>query len=799
MHNKTSIKNILTHGKPNSKPKIPTSMPKTTSQVIKQFFNEYDRENDILKIGDNRYSVCFEYTDISFSKASQDRIEYVFLKYVDYLNSLNEKVTLQVIHTGIPQEISEYKKDYLFDTANFDGNEKRIADEMNKLMEKNIGHKDHYYREKRLIVISATAESFGEAADTFFHYQMRLEEKFKELKSKIRRWKIEEILQLLYDTFNKNLYIEDHPNTNFFDDFEKFNGTIYDYIAPKEDISFKSSNHVKISDDKYVSVMYVKDYPVSLTPKFYNSLTTLSAGNIIITENITPTNPAEVLKRIDKIISDIKTQRLDKAKKARNRGYSYEMVKDDKLEAKLKSVQELRQALSKKKQKLFGKNTVIVVTAESVKKLDEIKNKISITASQYLVNVADLDWRQLEGVMSALPFGINALQFERTMTSEATATSTPFNTKTIAHPNSIYYGVDLVSKGILSVDRKLLINGNGCVLATSGAGKSFIIKTTSIEEVFLRYPDDDVIILDLKDEYDPIVEELNGQKIDVSVDSETFINPFDLSIEYVDESKSPVKMKTEYILAFIESIVGTLTGEQKSIIDRCTKILYEEAEKKKLKPTFPEFYKILSSFNEAEAKNLSLVLERYVKGGLDIFSKETNVEINNRLVSFNLSNLTESMRTTGYLVVLEHIMNRLSKNKKEGKHTWIIIDEFHILLENMYSANYIAKIYKIGRSMGAIPTVITQNIEDVLKSEQGRKILSNSEFALILRQKPLDISPICKIFGISDEESLYVTNSPPGQGLLVYDEDIVPFRLNVPEDYHIYKLNQTSLQTKTRD
>lgn len=787
------------HGKSNSKPKIPTSMPKTTSQVIKQFFKDYDRENDILKISDNRYSVCFEYTDISFSKASQDRIDYVFLKYVDYLNSLNEKVTLQVIHTGIPQEIDEYKKDYLFDIASFDGNEKRIADEMNKLMEKNIGYKDHYYREKRLIVISTTAESFGEAADAFFHYQMRIEEKFKELKSKIRRWKIEERLQLLYDTFNKNLYIEDHPNTNFFDDFEKFDGKIYDYLAPKEDISFKSSKHIKISDDKYVSVMYVKDYPVSLTPKFYNSLTTLSVGNIIITENITPTNPAEVLKRIDKIISDIKTQRLDKAKKAQNRGYSYEMVKDDKLEAKLKSVQELRKALSKKKQKLFGKNTVIVVTAESVKKLDEIKNKISITASQYLVNVADLDWQQLEGVMSALPFGINALQFERTMTSEAAATSTPFNTKTIAHPNSIYYGVDLVSKGILSVDRKLLINGNGCVLATSGAGKSFIIKTTSIEEVFLRYPDDEVIILDLKDEYDPIVEELHGQKIDVSVDSRTFINPFDLSIEYVDENKSPVKRKTEYILAFIESIVGTLTGEQKSIIDRCTKILYEEAEKKNLKPTFPEFYNILTSYKEAEAKNLSLVLERYVKGGLDIFSKETNVEINNRLVSFNLSNLTESMRTTGYLVVLEHIMNRLSKNKKEGKHTWIIIDEFHILLENMYSANYIAKIYKIGRSMGAIPTVITQNIEDVLKSEQGRKILSNSEFALILRQKPLDISPICKIFGISDEESLYVTNSPPGQGLLVYDEDIVPFRLNVPEDYYIYELNQTSLQAKTRD
>lgn len=799
MKNQINLKSFIKKGKSNSNPKIHTAMPRTTSQVIKQFFKDYDRENDILRISDNKYSVCFEYTDISFSKASQDQIDFIFLKYVDYLNSLNENITLQVIHTGVPQDINEYKEDYLFENDNLKENERRIAEEINKLMEKDIGHKDHFYREKRLLVMTTTAESFGEAADRFFHYQMRIEEKFKELKSKIRRWKIEERFQLLYDTFNKGLYIEDHPDTNFFDDFEKFNGTIYDYLAPKEDISFKSAKYIKISDNKYVSVMYVKDYPVSLTPKFYNSLTTLDVGNIIITENITPTNPAKILKRIDKIISDIKTTRLNKTKKATSRGYSYDVVRDDKLEEKLESVQELRTALSKKKQKLFIKNIVIVVTAESLKKISAIKRKISEVASEHLISVADLDWQQLEGVMSALPFGINALQFERTMTSEATATSTPFNTKTIAHPKSIYYGTDLVSNSILSVDRKTLINGNGCVLATSGAGKSFIIKTTSIEEVLLRYPDDDVIILDLKDEYNPIIEALCGQTIDISVDSNTFINPFDLSLEYVDEKKSPIKRKTEYILAFIESIVGKLTGEQKSIIDRCTKYLYENSEKENTATTFPDFYEILKSFKEKEAENLVLVLERYVNGGLDIFSKETNVEINNRLVSFNLYNLTDSMRTTGYLVVLEHIMNRLSKNKKEGKHTWLIIDEFHILLENPYSAEYIAKIYKIGRSMGSIPTVITQNIEDVLKSEQGRKILSNSEFALILRQKPLDISPICKIFGISDEESSYVTNSPPGQGLLVYDEDIVPFRLNVPEDYYIYKLNETSLQAKSRD
>lgn len=177
-------------------------------------------------------------------------------------------------------------------------------------------------------------------------------------------------------------------------------------------------------------------------------------------------------------------------------------------------------------------------------------------------------------------------------------------------------------------------------------------------------------------------------------------------------------------------------------------------------PDFVKFYEQLLKQPEKEAKNLALVIERYVTGGMDIFAKKTNIEIKNRFISFDISDLPNSIQTTGYLVVLEHIMNRLKRNKNLGKHTWIFIDEFHILLANQYSADYIAKIYKTGRKENAIPTIITQNIADVIKNEQGCKILSNSEFAMILKQKPLDLPAICKIFDISDEESKYVVDSP---------------------------------------
>lgn len=266
-------------------------------------------------------------------------------------------------------------------------------------------------------------------------------------------------------------------------------------------------------------------------------------------------------------------------------------------------------------------------------------------------------------------------------------------------------------------------------------------------------------------EYKPLIEAFGGQILNISTNTNTHINPFDSSLQY-EQSDEALNNKIEFSLAFIESIVSSngLTGEQKTLVDRCTKNMYEEYQlhnfDEQYEPDFVKFYEQLLKQPEKEAKNLALVIERYVTGGMDIFAKKTNIEIKNRFISFDISDLPNSIQTTGYLVVLEHIMNRLKRNKNLGKHTWIFIDEFHILLANQYSADYIAKIYKTGRKENAIPTIITQNIADVIKNEQGCKILSNSEFAMILKQKPLDLPAICKIFDISDEESRYVVDSP---------------------------------------
>lgn len=739
------------------------SKPKTTSQIAQMFFKDLYENNSILKLDENHYSVCFEYQDISFSKANYDEQENIFLKWVEYLHSFNFNDHIQVVCSGTPVKTQDYKKKYVYDTENLNENETKIATEFNTLIETCLGNKDEILCETRQIVITTKAESLKDAQDIFMQYQLRTEEKFKELKSKIRRVSINERLTSLYNIFHTNL-IEDDGITNIIQYAKDNKLSVYDVLASKEDVSLKEKNYINIGNKKFIRVLYVSKLPKSITPRFYNRITTIENANIITTLNITPTDPAKVIRMVNKKISGMKTERLEKIKKANKNNYSYEAVKDEKLEDAIRDAQALRDALQKKKQKLFTNNMLICIQASSLEELDKITKTVKSIGNEHLISIYNLDWQQLEGIQNCLPFGWNSLQIQRSLTSESTATNVPFNTKDLMHPNSIFHGINLVSKNPVFCDRKKLLNGNGCVLATSGAGKSFSIKVI-IEQVLLRYPQDEICILDPQGEYKPLIEAFNGQILNISTNTNTHINPFDSSLQY-EQSDEALNNKIEFSLAFIESIVSSngLTGEQKTLVDRCTKNMYEEYQlhnfDEQYEPDFVKFYEQLLKQPEKEAKNLALVIERYVTGGMDIFAKKTNIEIKNRFISFDISDLPNSIQTTGYLVVLEHIMNRLKRNKNLGKHTWIFIDEFHILLANQYSADYIAKIYKTGRKENAIPTIITQNIADVIKNEQGCKILSNSEFAMILKQKPLDLPAICKIFDISDEESRYVVDSP---------------------------------------
>ena len=782
-------------------------IPETTQDMIAYLFKEVDEKTGIFKITEDEYSICMEYSDVSFAKANDEDAENIFFKWLEYLHSFREDTHIEVVNAGTPIKTERYKERFIFDSSIVDDpKQKQIAEELNMEIEKTLGSKEDTLQNKRYIVISLKAKDFEEANALFLNIYLKTEKKFKELKSKVRIVSVKERLEFIHNIINIQT-LEDRKINNIIDYARDNNLSLYDALAPKV-ASMRESDFIEIEEKKFMRILFVNKLPKSLTPRFYNRLTTLDNINLMTTLNITPTNSAKMIKQVDRSLSAMETERLEKIKRAGKNNLDYNYVKDKKLETRISNAEQLQYDLQKNNQKIFQNNFMVCIIANSFEELEEQTVRVHEVASEMLVEMRALLWQQLEGLQHTLPLGHNSIQFQRTLTSEATAVNVPFNSKDFLHEHSIFYGRNLVSKNAIFCDRKKLLNGNGCVLATSGAGKSFNVKML-IEQILLRYPEDEVCIIDPQNEYDELLKVFKGQTIKISTTSKTHINPFDLDLNYGltdGGNNNPIKSKSEYIIAFLESIIGAngLSGGQKTIIDRCTKLIFEDYENshyqdKTLLPKLPDFYRKLKEQPEQEAQALALVLERYVTGSLDIFSKNTNIDIKNRLVSFDISELSQTLQKTGYLVVLDHIQNRLTLNKQIGRYTWIFIDEVHILLANPYSAEYVAKFYKVGRKFLGMNTIITQNIADMLENEQGRKILSNSEFAVILKQKALDLPHICGIFNISEEESRYIEgDAKAGEGLLVFGSDVIPFSNTIPTNYVMYEINNTDNKVQAR-
>lgn len=773
----------------------PIDKPKRVQDVVKSFFTDCDDKTNLFKIKDDVYSMCIEYTDISFAKASDEDAETIFLQYVEYLNGFSPKIHIQIINNGVPIKTERFKKDFIYNTDSIENeNIKEVASELNDMIDLAIGDKEQTKVVKRLIVLSTQAKSYHEAHTILYELYMKTSDKFEEIKSRVKIVKNKERLEFIYNILNADI-VDDRNFGNIKEYAKEHDMTLYDILSPHK-MSFREDTYISIDEGKkYISALYVSDLSTSLSPIFYNRLTTgLEDMSVLTTMNIQPEPTGKVIKKLNKKISAMKDERIMKKKKARKSNLDYEDVKDEKLEDRLKSTQSLLRAIQKKNQKIFSCNTLIVVSASSLAELEKTINKILEIGEENFVSIKYIKWQQLEGLKNALPLGHNSIQFQRTLHSEAVGVSVPFNSKDMLDKEGVFFGKNQISKIPIFCDRRKLINGNGCILGTSGGGKSFTNKLL-IEQYYLKYPNDTIIIIDPQGEYKKIADAYGGQTIKISTTAQTHINPFDMDLNY--DTDEPIKAKTEYIVAFMESIYGGLTGGMQSIIDRCTKSIYAPYEQsqyrdKTLLPTLPKFYDELKRQPEKEANALALVLERYIKGSLDIFSHETNVDINNRFIVFDITKLTESLRTTGYLVVLDYIKNKLAENKIKGYYTWVNIDEFHILLKNKFSSQYVAELYKTGRKFNAMMTILTQNIADILNNEDGIKMLANSEFAILLKQKKTDLAPICSIFEISNEEEKKLSEASGGKGVIVYDRDKFLFENKVEKDSFIYKLNDTS-------
>ncbi|WP_433946994.1 VirB4-like conjugal transfer ATPase, CD1110 family [Paenibacillus sp. SN-8-1] len=748
-------------------------------------------EDGILQHGKNRYSKTFSYVDINYQVGKQDDQEEVFSKYCEFLNFFDDSVNLQVTIVNKSFNKEEFKEKIVITSKN--DHIEPFRQEYNKMIQGKISGGKNEIKKEKFVTVSIESISPEEARHTFDRIERETQSVFKRMGSSITGLDLNQRLELLHDVYRMG----QEGQFNYKPTEHKRKGLITKDLIAADSLTFKRDH--MIIGNKFARAVYIKDLPTFLNDKFLSEITDFSF-NLLLTMNIKSVDSYRALRIVKKQITGMEANKIEYQKRSLKNGYLEAFIPHE-LKHSLTEAQELLDDLTNKNQKMFLTNIVIVHFSDTIEGLNKDTKEITAIASKFLCQTGTLHYQQEDALNSCLPYGLNLLKISRTLTTESTAIFMPFTNQELFQEGGMYYGLNAVSRKLIMFNRLSLDTPNGFILGTPGSGKSFAAKREMVN--VLLNTDDDVIIIDPEREYTRLVNNFKGEVIHISAGSKNYINPLDMTMDYADDD-DPLVLKSDFVLSLCEVIVGGrygLSPREKSIIDRCLKLTYREYlmtfDKNDI-PTLIDFYEQLRQQEDPEALEIATALELYVKGNLSVFSNKTNINIDNRLVCFDIKDLGKQLKTMGMLIVLDQIWNRITVNRSKGKHTWIYIDEIYLLFTNEYSAAFLYELYKRARKWGGIPTGITQNVEDLLKSDLARTMLSNSMFLMMLNQAKSDRRELATLLDISETQLSYVTNADSGQGLMFIGngegKGIVPFHDEFPRDTKLYKMMTTKVE-----
>ena len=516
-------------------------------------------------------------------------------------------------------------------------------------------------------------------------------------------------------------------------------------------------------------------------------------SDLLLSIHIRSMDQNEAIKTVKRKITDIDSMKIDAQKRAAREGFDMDIIPTD-IATYAGEAKNILRDLQSRNERMFLITFLLVNMADTKRKLENDLTRASSVAQKYNCQLTRLDFQQEQGFVSALPLGVNQIKIQRGLTTSALAIMMPFTTQEIfQNGDALYYGLNATSGNMILADRKQNKTPNGLILGTPGSGKSFSAKR-SIVNVFL-ITRDDIIICDPEAEYFPLVHRLHGQVIKISPTSRHHVNPMDINLNY-SEDDNPLALKSDFILSFCELAAGGRNGlepVEKTLIDRAVRSVYRPYiadPKPENMPILEDLYDEIKRQPEPEAQRVAAALELYVHGSLNVFNHRTNVDINNRLVCFDIKELGKQLKNLGMLVIQDQVWNRVSQNRDIGKSTWYFVDEFHLLLRGEVGA-WSVEIWKRFRKWGGIPTGITQNVKDLLASAEIENIFENSDFIYLLNQASGDRRILCERLNISSKQAGHISNAPPGEGLIVFGNVILPFKDDFPKDNELYRIMTT--------
>lgn len=745
--------------------------------------------NDIWLIAPNTYSKAYSFADINYNLGDVKLQCDDLTNYSNFLNTLDDTVDCQITCWNCGINVEQFERDVLIDEKNDDYNEYR--QEYNQRVLKESLHKGQNGIEKKLIVTLTIKTVDADYAERKFRtLDIELKNSFDRIgNTHLRVMTSQQRVEMLKDFIvGSDVKIPTFTADDYKNRLEKVYSTP-DYFE------FKSDYYM--FNDKYARCIFIKDYPSKAADSIITDLMDTSL-EIMVTTNIIAHDPAKARKLVQRQITAIDTNMAQRESKAAQHG-NFSTQMPVRIKNQLDGFKSLYDKLTVDDQKLYSVNTIIMLTAPTYEMLEANTEIIDSTLKRNGCMYGKMKYQQEDGMYDCLPVGSHRkFEWRRSLPTESVAIFQPFNVKNVQHRNAIYYGLNVLSNNLIAFNRMKLINPSGFILGKPGTGKSFTAKREMMDAI-MRYDDADIMIIDPEREYDQLVEMFGGESVKIAIGSSNYINPFDYDFNLLnDEDIDIISDKCQLITSFISCMDKTqpLNAQEVSFLDRCVSKAYEKTGVLKTlnkadMPTLGTLRDIIAEaddVDEAMQKKLLITLEMYVDGSAKYFNHATNVNVNNRIISYDIKDLTDTLKTQAMLLILDYIWNRLSANREVGRQTWIYFDEAHLLFADKYCLAFLKALYKRARKYGGVVTGITQNVEELLKDDQCRTMLSNSEFLILLGQAPADIIKLQDTLHFNDSEVSYVSNTKRGQGLLILGgKDKIPFYDDFPTDTELYK------------
>ena len=741
----------------------------------------------ICRVTDTYYTKTIQFQDINYQLSQNEDKTAIFDGWCDFLNYFDASVHFQLTFLNMAANKDTYGTQI---TIPLRGDEDdAIRTEYTQMLRDQLAKGNNGLIKTKYLTFGIEADGMKTAKPRLERIETDVLNNFKRLGVAAEPLNGTERLRLLHDM----LRIDDPAPFRFSWDWLAPSGlSVKDFIAPSS-FELAKGNYFGIGQ-KRGAVSFLQILAPELNDRMLADFLDMESS-LIVTMHVQSVDQVSAIKTIKRKITDLDRMKIEEQKKAVRSGYDMDIIPSD-LATYGAEAKKLLQELQSRNERMFLLTFLVLNIADSVPKLRNNVFQASSIAQKYNCQLVRLDFRQEEGLMSSLPLGLNQVEIQRSLTTSAVAIFVPFTTQELYQNGSeaLYCGLNALSNNLIMVDRKFLKNPNGLILGTPGSGKSFAAKREIANVFFVT--NNDIIICDPEAEYGPLVERLHGQVIKIAPTSPHYINPMDLNLNYSDD-ENPLSLKSDFILSLCELIVGGKDGLQpveKTIIDRCVRMVYRDYlndPKPENMPVLEDLYHELRRQEEKEAQYVATALEIYVTGSLNVFNHRTNVDIQNRIVAFDIKELGKQLKKIGMLVVQDQVWNRVTVNREAHKATRYYIDEFHLLLKEEQTAAYSVEIWKRFRKWGGVPTGITQNVKDLLASREVENIFENSDYIYMLNQASGDRQILAKQLNISPHQLSYVTHSGEGEGLLFYGNIILPFVDRFPKDTELYRVMTT--------